>query len=136
MTTTVKTRKTCFKCKVEHPITEFYAHPQMGDGRLNKCKACARRDVRANYEANIEQYRAYDKARGYRPGDPAKVVARNAVNHAINTGRLIRGECEMPGPHSGRIEAHHDDYTKPLAVRWLCKKHHAEIHTQHEQEVA
>lgn len=24
---------------------------------------------------------------------------------------------------------HHDDYRKPLAVRWLCFRHHREFHT-------
>ena len=26
------------------------------------------------------------------------------------------------------IDAHHEDYGRPLAVRWLCPAHHAEIH--------
>lgn len=125
-------QKTCFKCDVKQPITEFYVHPQMGDGRLNKCKTCTRRDVRENYEANIDRYRAYDKRRGFRPSSPIKRAARYAVKQAIISGRLIRGECEMPGSHHGRIEAHHDDYSKPLQIRWLCKKHHGEIHTEME----
>lgn len=132
MTTTVNTRKVCFKCHVEKALTEFYVHPAMGDGRLNKCKQCARKDVRANYEANADYYRAYDRKRGYRPGDPHKVAARNAVNHALATGSLEKQECEVGNDCRGRIEAHHDDYTKPLEVRWLCKKHHAEVHTAEE----
>lgn len=134
MTTSVNTRKVCFKCQVEKALTEFYVHPAMGDGRLNKCKECARKDVRANYEANADHYRAYDRKRGYRPGDPHKVAARMAVNHAIENGRLTKLECEVGVGCRGRIEAHHDDYNKPLDVRWLCKKHHGEVHT--EQEVA
>jgi hypothetical protein len=136
VTTTVITRKVCFKCQVEKALTEFYVHPAMGDGRLNKCKECARKDVRTNYEANADHYRAYDRKRGYRPGDPHKVAARNAVNKAVLAGLIEKKKCEVGIDCRGRIEAHHDDYTKPLEVRWLCKKHHGEVHTQQEQEVA
>lgn len=53
---------------------------------------------------------------------------------AIRRGVLIVGPCEVCGlqPYSSngrqRIHAHHDDYNKPLSVRWLCKTHHDEWH--------
>jgi hypothetical protein len=35
--------------------------------------------------------------------------------------------CEICGKTED-IERHHEDYSKPLEVRWLCKSHHLDIH--------
>ncbi len=37
--------KTCFKCNIENNLLDFYKHPRMLDGYLNKCKACTKKDV-------------------------------------------------------------------------------------------
>jgi hypothetical protein len=53
--------------------------------------------------------------------------ARRAVRTAIASGRLVRIPCESCGCEP--TQAHHDDYSKPLDVRWLCppchRVHHA-----------
>ena len=55
-----------------------------------------------------------------------KKIARSASHEAIISGKLVRQPCETCGELV--VEGHHDDYTKPLEVRWLCKKHHNEHH--------
>ncbi len=61
--------------------------------------------------------------------------SHNAVTSALREGKLIPGPCEheADGVCKGRIEAHHDDYTKPLDVRWLCKRHHMRFHAENPQ---
>lgn len=57
---------------------------------------------------------------------PEQRKAVNTVNNAIRDGRLERRPCEICGKAS--VEAHHDDYSKPLEVRWFCRKHHLKHH--------
>lgn len=58
--------------------------------------------------------------------NPIQKKANQAVNNAIRDGRLTRQPCEVCGAQ--KAQAHHEDYSKPLDVRWLCTKHHAEWH--------
>lgn len=43
-------------------------------------------------------------------------------------GKLIPKPCEVCG--AGKVEKHHDDYDKPLMVRWFCRPHHLQYHKQ------
>lgn len=51
---------------------------------------------------------------------------RRQTRRAIERGELIREPCEVCG--IPEVQAHHDDYSKPLSVRWLCVKHHHDHH--------
>jgi hypothetical protein len=58
-----------------------------------------------------------------------KIAARAEVRKALARGDLTKGTCAMHDQTcQGRIEAHHDDYGKPLDVRWLCRAHHDALH--------
>jgi ribosomal protein S27AE len=61
---------------------------------------------------------------------PVRYLARAKVNNALANGRITREPCEVCGDSVS--QAHHDDYRKPMDVRWLCKPHHREWHKTNE----
>jgi len=154
--------KECFKCHEKKPLKDFYKHPKMPDGTVNKCKECNKQDVRDNRAAKIEQYRAYDAhrfqndsrvkarhkayqqtpegkasmAKSKEKWQEANTIKRSAaimVGNAVRDGRLTKPDrCSKCGA-VGRIHGHHNDYAKPLKVRWLCSKCHTAWHRRYGQ---
>jgi len=66
---------------------------------------------------------------------PERVAARNAVNSAIRAGTLLREPCRDCGTTED-IQGHHEDYSKPLDVIWLCRSCHRELHERQDMKKA
>ncbi len=92
--------------------------------------ARANRDKRLVYEKNWhdknpgtrEKYRQINRDR-----HPEKQRARGILSKHVADGKIIRQPCEVCGVTTD-VQGHHDDYSKPLEVRWLCRTHHMEVH--------
>jgi hypothetical protein len=140
--------KKCKDCGVKKPETEFY-------GVQGECKDCTIARVREYQKANAEKVRTYDRGRANLPHrvearkkyakspqgrargaasnkrqrkkNPKRFRAGVAVGRAVRSGKLTKQPCEVCGSNK-IVEGHHDDYDKPLEVRWLCQKHHRQIH--------
>lgn len=54
--------------------------------------------------------------------------ARALVSAAVRSGKLERPKNCQKCDKKQRTQAHHDDYSKPLSVRWLCKACHSDFH--------
>lgn len=138
--------KACTKCGETKPLADFYTGTR-------KCKSCTCADVRANRERKVEYYRAYDRVRFYENGargeaspeakkkggqawrgrNREKRSAHVAVGSAMALGKITRpGSCSACS-ETRFVEAHHDDYSKPLDVRWLCIPCHAAHHRKHDE---
>lgn len=68
----------------------------------------------------------YESTKRWRLKNRAKFLAHSQVRYAVKIGKLAKQSCEVCGKPFAY--AHHDDYSKPLEVRWLCQKHHMEHH--------
>ena len=152
-----KAMKECFKCHKSKPLDEFYRHPGMSDGHLNKCMECTKKDVSANYRDNIDHYKEYERNRAaldhrvtarseysqtedgkkslrkakakWSKNNPIKRAANMMVGNAVRDGKLSKpSDCESCGSEPKRLHGHHDDYSLPLVVRWLCSGCHAKWH--------
>jgi ribosomal protein S27AE len=58
--------------------------------------------------------------------NPEKRKAHCAVTNALRAKTLVRKPCESCGKK--KAQAHHDDYSKVLEVRWLCTRCHGLEH--------
>ena len=146
--------KPCIACGEVKPLDEFYPHPRMADGHLNRCKECQKANTKKAREANRQYYLAYDRARNdlshrkekarecrqrnksstdptpWQRRNPEKRAAHIAVGNAVHDGRLVKPEhCENCGSDQ-RVDGHHDDYAQKLTVRWLCRTCHHSLHQQ------
>lgn len=145
----------CKVCCVTKAEDDFYR------GNKSRCKECIKEAVRANRIANIDYYRSFDKARAsmshrvaaraayqatprgiaaaarakreWDKRNPDRKSAHGKVKKAIERGEIQKLPCFVCGREDS--EAHHPDYSAPLAVTWLCSKHHAQLHKE-EREYA
>lgn len=140
--------KSCPKCKIEKQTSLFSKNKSRKDGFETWCKECKRSYERA-YAATEKgrAVKAKSKAKYWKTDKGKAVTARknakydaknrnkrrahNAVYRAVNEGRLEKECCEMCDKRNEKsIHAHHDDYAKPLNIRWLCSKHHSQWHVK------
>lgn len=122
----------CEECgKLFSPLA---SEVKRGKGKLCSRACCARKATRLrrsqdgssnpNWKGGIE---SKDKGRKYRTKYPEKYIAHQMVTNAIRRDELKKERCMICETWIG-VEAHHQDYAKPLDVVWLCKSCHIDCH--------
>jgi hypothetical protein len=149
--------RACTQCGESKGETGFYKHPFSAGGRSTKCKECVKANVRANRLKRLEYYREYDRQRtdvpkrvearreyqkqnrgriaciqkSWNAANPEKIKARTKVANAVRDGKLTKPEaCERCQSTALRLHGHHEDYSKPLEVMWLCEPCHGKRHRE------
>jgi hypothetical protein len=94
---------------------------------------------RANLPHRVEARKEYQQTEAhkqshalanprYRQKNKEKYAAHTAVANALKSGELSRSPCVICG--DTKSEGHHEDYSLPLDVTWLCDTHHKARHRQ------
>ncbi len=153
---TIKPMKFCPRCKDKKELSEFSKSQREKDGLQQWCKKCCQTYRRSNkgkeaHQRSSRKYqqtdagkeasrKAHQKHRQTDKGKktdrkasqkrrllyPEKVKANSMVRCAIAAGTLTRpSHCESC-LKKRFVEGHHEDYSKPLDVDWLCNKCHIE----------
>ena len=93
--------------------------------RKAKNKQRYRKRISTEEGRRLEWEKQRAASRKHRP----KKLVRAITRRAILAGILIPKPCERC-ENSNDIEAHHEDYSRPLDVIWLCKACHGERHRE------
>ena len=149
--------RACPKCGKEN--AEFYEGVPSRCKDCHKTAIHAARQARAEYYREYDRLRAsnperialrqsvakrrrsdpelhavdVERGKAWQERNRLKRQAHIIVGNAIKDGTLEVKPCERCGFALG-IQAHHEAYSKPLDVTWLCTKCHGERHREINEE--
>ncbi len=123
-----KWQKFCTECKrVSQAETkeglkqQFYTCRVTKDGFSNVCKRCH----------NSKKDRNYSYVKKSKAKHPDRHKARMIFSAAIASGKVVRPDnCQVCLKTGIKIHGHHEDYSKPLDVIFVCSRCHADIHNK------
>lgn len=129
----------CTTCGEQKPLAAFEADRRVPSGRGPRCRSCRNRNYKPEYRYRYaERNREKERERARRKSsantkrrDTKTERARHAARNAVAAGAVVKPtRCEVCGdaPERHRLHAHHEDYDRPLDVRWLCSVCHGREH--------
>ena len=127
----------CRKCGVWLPKESYYVDKRIKNGKFagirGICKQCFLEYHQEIY-CQRPEVKAKERTRSIIRGRTLKAKCRGITNEAIQSGKLVKPsfcpDCGISNKEK-RIEAHHEDYFRPLEIKWKCSVCHTKWHHEH-----
>ena len=131
----------CSSCGELFTRDNFYKDKRNPNGLKSQCKKCHslgniksrdlnntrrinRKHMRRARQKDPNKFRQREKIASRLRLKDEKYRARMILNIAVRGEKLLKPKiCEKCGKKL-KLTAHHEDYTKPLDVKWLCYECH------------
>lgn len=117
----------CQKCKMTEDLHINSVNKKSGriSYMCNDCNTERCKKYRKTKEGKKNIYKAvYKSTKKFQD----KQNARMSLNYHLKKGNIIKSTICIVCLKDGKLEAHHDDYSKPLKVKWVHRKCHAKLH--------
>ena len=116
----------CYRCRQQKPAEAFYKTMP------TKCKECQKAQMKAHYrEPEYKRRNAeYQRERLQDAEKHAKHIARRTLGNAVRLGKVFKPDICLACGSDENVEAHHEDYSRPLEVEWWCRNCHATYHAE------
>jgi hypothetical protein len=123
--------KQCGRCKESKPLSEYNKDKYTKSGYRSQCKECMSKE-RDKMKDYYKQWREQEEIKEiYRKYRKERYFLNKKKSDARNKARVLTSpdKCEKC-LIIAKVQAHHDDYDKPLDVRWLCPLCHTAWHKE------
>ena len=109
----------CLLCsKTLHSKSEHYCS--------NKCADNYRENHGGQSPPFLSKWKIRKKIATNDPLVAIRKKARSKTHHLVNKGIVVKKTCVVCGEKE--VIAHHEDYSKPYDIIWLCDNHHIAYH--------
>lgn len=123
----------CKICFTTRERNKYQADKQTRDRKRNWAKNKRDKDKHSEYNKEYtktikgKEVQKNSKTK-YRRKYPEKIRAKNLVHYYVRQGKIPHVSTQFCKCGKPSTDYHHPDYSKPLEIVPLCRKHHLELH--------
>ena len=118
--------KTCSTCKKSRMLVCFSPDRRYRYGVSGRCRTCNNARVREWKRCSRKKVAGHNLK--YVSENREKIRAHGYLGWAISIGKVVKPDRGETCDKRASLDGHHEYYSRPLEVKWLCRQCHVDVH--------